>query len=588
MNFKIDSDNRNFKIDSDNRNYKIVVDDRNYVQWKIYDYDDVNITEKPLDIDPISSKLFSGDVFLYDEETFVVNITHSPTRNIGSIPGILVLNDGKTYGHDKKRLLYKCIPDDRRIPTFLVPYQVKNNFTKKNNNLYVLFHYENWNGKHPIGILDNAIGPVSEISNYYEYQLYCKSLYASIQNFTREATRKSRMRSVEDMMDKIMEGNPTILDRRKEKIITIDSASTNDYDDAISFVEGEDGNKRISIYISNVPMWMEELDLWSSFSERVSTIYLPDRKRPMMPTILSENLCSLREKEDKFAFVMDILLDIKTGDISSIEYSNARIKVRKNHVYDSFALLKDKMYIDILQQVIGLHDYHKYIKQIHNSTDVITYLMILMNNMTANKLIEYNSGIYRSLQFIERNKLGHAQDHLPEEISRFMKTWNSGVGSYTLYDNRKPHDLMEIESYIHITSPIRRLVDLLNMLKLQDSMGSYKYGSEAKGFYEKWSGNLDYINTTMRSIRKVQTDCNMLDLFTNKENITQTTYDGYVFDKIERDDGTFQFTVYLHEMKMVSRITLREDMENYEKMQFKVYLFEDQETLRKKIRLQPL
>jgi len=39
---------------------------------------------------------------------------------------------------------------------------------------------------------------------------------------------------------------------------------------------------------------------------------------------------------------------------------------------------------------------------------------------------------------------------------------------------------------------------------------------------------------------------------------------------------------------MVSRITLREDMENYEKMQFKVYLFEDQETLRKKIRLQPI
>ena len=144
MNFKIDSDNRNFKIDSDNRNFKIVVDDRNYAQWKIYDYDDVNITERPLDIDPISCKLFSGDVFLYDEETFVVNITHSPTRNIGSIPGILVLNGGKTYGHDKKRLLYKCIPDDRRIPTFLVPYQVKNNFTKKNNNLYVLFHYENF------------------------------------------------------------------------------------------------------------------------------------------------------------------------------------------------------------------------------------------------------------------------------------------------------------------------------------------------------------------------------------------------------------------------------------------------------------
>jgi exoribonuclease R len=569
-------------------NFKIVVDDRKYTHWKIYDYDDVNINEYDLTIDPLSSKLFSCDVFQYDNETFKTTIVHSPTRNVGSMPGILVLSDGKSYGHDKKKLLYKCIPDDIRLPVFLVPYQVKNNFTKKLNNQYVLFHYEHWNDKHPRGILDNNIGSVSELANYYEYQLHCKSLYASLQNFTKEATMKARMRGVEEMMDKIVESNSTILDRRLEKIITIDSESTSDYDDAISFVEGENGIKRISIYISNVPLWMDELELWNSFSERVSTIYLPDRKRPMMPTILSENLCSLREKEEKFAFVMDVYLNDKSGDIDKVEFHNARIKVRKNHVYNSEVLLKDKMYNKIYHHVVGLHDYHKYIKQIHNSTDVITYLMILMNSITANKLIEYNSGIYRSLQIIERNKMGPSHDHLPNDISSFMKNWNSGVGSYTLYDNRKPHDLMEIESYIHITSPIRRLVDLLNMMKLQEFIGSYKYSCEAGNFYDKWVGNIDYINKTMRSIRKVQIDCNMLDLFTNKEIITQTIYDGYVFDKIERDDGTFQYNVYLHDMKIVSRITLRDERENYEKMQFKIYLFEDQETLRKKIRLQPL
>jgi exoribonuclease R len=52
---------------------------------------------------------------------------------------------------------------------------------------------------------------------------------------------------------------------------------------------------KISIYISNVPLWMEELDLWNSFSERISTIYLPDRKRPMMPLALSNCVCSLCE-----------------------------------------------------------------------------------------------------------------------------------------------------------------------------------------------------------------------------------------------------------------------------------------------------
>ena len=80
----------------------------------------------------------------------------------------------------------------------------------------------------------------------------------------------------------------------------------------------------------------------------------------------------------------------------------------------------------------------------------------------------------------------------------------------------------------------------------------------------------------------------MRDLFTNKEDIEKNIYDGYVFDKIERKDGMYQYIVYLHEMKMVSRITMRENKNNYEKMSFKIYLFQDQDTLRKKIRLQPI
>ena len=74
------------------------------------------------------------------------------------------------------------------------------------------------------------------------------------------------------------------------------------------------------------------LSLWESFSERVSTIYLPDRKRPMLPTILSENLCSLVEKTDKLAFTMDLY--IKDDRIEKVEYCNTRINVRKNYHYE--------------------------------------------------------------------------------------------------------------------------------------------------------------------------------------------------------------------------------------------------------------
>ena len=40
--------------------------------------------------------------------------------------------------------------------------------------------------KHPVATLVNNLGDVTELDNFYEYQLYCKSLYASIQNITKK------------------------------------------------------------------------------------------------------------------------------------------------------------------------------------------------------------------------------------------------------------------------------------------------------------------------------------------------------------------------------------------------------------------
>ena len=90
---------------------------------------------------------------------------------------------------------------------------------------------------------------------------------------------------------------------------------------------------------------------------------------------------------------------------------------------------------------------------------------------------------------------------------------------------------------------------------------------------------------TMRSIRKVQMDCSLLDLCSNVPGTMEKEFDGYVFDKLERDDGLFQFIVFLPELKLSSRITMRDNVENYEKKKFHLYLFHDEESFKKKIRL---
>jgi hypothetical protein len=180
-------------------------------------------------------------------------------------------------------------------------------------------------------------------------------------------------------------------------------------------------------------------------------------------------------------------------------------------------------------------------------------------------------------------------DNVPEEVSKHIKIWNSSSGQYldgSDVEVNTRHDLLEMDAYIHITSPIRRLVDLLNIIKFQQNNDMIELSENASKFYDNWINELDYINVTMRAIRKVQCDCTLLDLCTNNPDIMEKIYDGYPFDKIIRNDGLYQYIVYLPELKLSSRITSRENIENYTRCNFKMYLFLDEDTFKKKIRLQ--
>ena len=153
-------------------------------------------------------------------------------------------------------------------------------------------------------------------------------------------------------------------------------------------------------------------------------------------------------------------------------------------------------------------------------------------------------------------------------------------------DNDVTHDLLEMDAYIHITSPIRRLVDLLNIIIFQKNTGMIKLSEKADQFYEKWINEIDYINVTMKAIRKVQNNCHLLDLCINTPETMDKNYEGYLFDKMLRNDGLYQYIVYIPEIKLTYRINLHENIEYGEKRMFTMFLFSDEDSLKKKIRLQ--
>lgn len=590
--------------------YKINIDNRNYGSWAIFNAN----TLEPITIDgfnPVEHKLFTNDVFTYNKGK--VEIVHSSTRVNEYIPAVLIIADNKTYGRENKshegqpytrnkiklhsgRLLYKCVPDDIRIPIFLVPYEIKQmGFSKVLNNLYVTIRFKQWDDKHPHANISQTIGPIDILDNFYEYQLYCKSLNTSIQKFNKDTNKaiSSKAKEHDSFITSICSKYPQIEDRTSWKTFTIDPATSLDYDDGFSIKKLNDNQTLLSIYIANVTIWMDSLNLWSSFSQRISTIYLPDRKRPMLPTILSDCLCSLQQGVRRFAFVMDIILDDEYN-IVSINYSNALIKVFKNFAYEDHSLLSDIDYHFLFDTTKQMTKKYKYISNIRDSHDVVSYLMILMNYHSAKNLLRSHNGIFRSTIIKKDISL---PDCLPDDVSKFIKIWNSSAAQYidlnsisiSDINNDKEsirHDTLEMDAYVHITSPIRRLVDLLNMIKFQQNYSLIQLTNNAYQFYDKWIGEIDYINVTMRAIRKVQNDCSLLDTCYNNPDTLEKSYDGYCFDKLVRNDGLYQFIVFLPELRLTSRITIRDNLENYEKRQYKLYLFNDEEKFKRKIRLQ--
>ena len=78
----------------------------------------------------------------------------------------------------------------------------------------------------------------------------------------------------------------------------------------------------------------------------------------MLPTVLSDALCSLQEGRWRFALTLNIYFD-ENGKIYDTEYTNTCIKVRKNYVYDEPDLLSSKDY-QLLHKKVKLlnQNYH--------------------------------------------------------------------------------------------------------------------------------------------------------------------------------------------------------------------------------------
>ena len=146
------------------------------------------------------------------------------------------------------------------------------------------------------------------------------------------------------------------------------------------------------------------------------------------------------------------------------------------------------------------------------------------------------------------------------------------------------HDALNVDSYCHLSSPIRRLVDLLNQIEIQKVLGLVSIPAEAQTLVDKWRVRMSELNESYRSIRKLQSTYELLYKVHEDETILQREYDACVFDRTSRSDTVNDYSVYIPGLKLMSRISSPVVYEERQLVKVKLYLFKDEHTALKKIK----
>jgi ribonuclease R len=123
-------------------------------------------------------------------------------------------------------------------------------------------------------------------------------------------------------------------DFRNTTTFTIDPKDAKDFDDAISFKALPNGNFEIGVHIADVSHYVrEKTALDQEAIKREFSVYLVDRTIPMLPEVLSNDICSLNPQEEKLTFSA-VFEMTKNGGIISRWFGKTIIKSNKRFTYE--------------------------------------------------------------------------------------------------------------------------------------------------------------------------------------------------------------------------------------------------------------
>ncbi|MBE7445418.1 MAG: ribonuclease R [Planctomycetia bacterium] len=145
------------------------------------------------------------------------------------------------------------------------------------------------------------------------------------------------------------------LDLRNKLIITIDPDDAKDFDDAVSLEKDSNGDWYLGVHIADASYYVKpDTAIDKEARYRSTSVYLPGEVIPMLPEMLSNNICSLKEGEDRLTKSVFMTLDPK-GRLLKKEIGYSVINVTKRLTYkQASAILNNETGINISDEAADM------------------------------------------------------------------------------------------------------------------------------------------------------------------------------------------------------------------------------------------
>lgn len=223
-------------------------------------------------------------------------------------------------------------PDDKKLPPLILVTGRLHNAHSGDKAAVAVRSYASGRGQTPCGELTQIFGPSGELSAIVASILYN---YHIEPEFPEEVMAQA-LAVPEEAEKREMAGR---LDLRGETVITIDGASTRDFDDAVSLTRDEAGRWRLGVHIADVSHYVpHKSPLDREAYERGTSVYYADRVVPMLPIALSNGICSLNPGVDRLTLSCFMTLD-RSGTIVEHTIVKSVIRSAERMTYEDCNLL---------------------------------------------------------------------------------------------------------------------------------------------------------------------------------------------------------------------------------------------------------